>query len=116
MQTTFGRIVSVRKAFTDAGIEASDFPSKLKANARTALEVQDACNPSGVANLLAEALRDITEAGGDMKAKCESPVLFLLASKLLHLAGGECICDGCMRKYQQSVACAVEEASDGVRV
>lgn len=55
---------------------------------KQALNVQDACNPSGVANLFFRACSEIRDTeNAETEALCTHPALILIADKLIDLMG-----------------------------
>ena len=61
--------------------------------------VQSACNSSGVATSFRDFLHRACENGWDTDKRNKHPISYLYAYKLLALAGNECLCEHCMKKY-----------------
>lgn len=59
----------------------------LKELAQDALNVQDACNLSGVAHDFARCMSDLCEHGLDTEARNKHPIAQLWADKIAHLTG-----------------------------
>ena len=53
--------------------------------AKEAIQVQDACNPSGVAHFLMEVFEMLHDEGADTAAKCNDPIIRIVVSKLADL-------------------------------
>jgi len=62
-------------------------PRTLKELAKEALDVQDACNLSGVAHGFARAMTDLGEHTNGTDARNKHPVAVLWADKIAHLTG-----------------------------
>jgi hypothetical protein len=63
----------------------------LKELATDALNVQDACNLSGVAHGFARAMGDLCDHGLDTNARNRHPISKLWADKIAHLTGTQTI-------------------------
>lgn len=62
-------------------------PRTLKELAKEALDVQDACNLSGVAHGFARAMTDLGEHTRGTDERNKHPVAVLWADKIAHLTG-----------------------------
>lgn len=78
----------------------------LRQYAKDALDVQLACNASGVANALVCAMRAIRDAYPNISTRelNQHPIVFMFAYKLLSLNGRECLCTNCGDAYDRAQA------------
>lgn len=71
----------------------------LKALAKEALAVQDACNLCGVAQSFARAMRDLGDHTIGTDARNKHPIAILWADKIAHLTGTQTFNDDVARAY-----------------
>jgi hypothetical protein len=72
----------------------------LAEHAREAIDVQNACNISGVARSFVEAI-DAIRASGNLSTETIAihPIVTLFVSKLTSLNGHECLCGACVEHF-----------------
>lgn len=76
--------------------------------AQTALDVQNACNGSGVVFTFAEAMHAICDEqqrlGKGTAWKNEHPIVSLFLDKLASLNHTQCLCSECLSRYHDAYA------------
>ena len=97
--------------------ERAELNEQMKGHCRDAIQVQDACNLSGVVHSMAEAMESVcgmaNRLGKGTTWKNRHPVIVLFAAKVAHLAGlsDSSLCDTYERSHQLCEAYAHDDCA-----
>lgn len=86
----------------------ADEKETLQKHAKTALQIQDACNLSGVVHEFSRVMSFLCDRGLCTDDRNKHPIAVLFADKIAHLTGTQCFCQSNAAAYD-----AVYKLADG---
>lgn len=84
--------------------------------AKDAIDVQNACNPRGVARSMCEAMSFLADQGCGTNEISLHPVVVLFVSKLASLNHSDCLCSDCVDRYSEAYSACRKLAYESTAV